>query len=102
ERWLVRGHQARAAPLLPAVAAGQNSAHRGGLSSCSALIGAEEELIGRTVGLVAVGGAQRVQMLREPRALLWRHLDAGQDPAVVRAVITIVKQADIPPHSNGL
>ena len=40
-------------------------------------------------------------MLREPRAVRLRHLHAGEHAAVVRAVIAVVKQADVPEIADG-
>ena len=57
---------------------------------------AEENLVGRVAGLLGVRVVQLLQMLHEVRAICGRHLDAGKHAAVVRAVIAIVEQADVP------
>ena len=63
---------------------------------------AKEDPIGRIGRLVHVGVAQLAQVQAQLLALRGRHLDACQHAAVIRTVIAVMEQADVPARSDGL
>src|SRR5574340_502173 len=62
----------------------------------------EEQLVGWVAGFVPVAVAQPVKEFLEAGLFLFRHLDADPHPAIVRAVVAIVEQADVPAAAHAL
>ena len=59
-------------------------------------LGAEEHAVGWVGGFLDVRVVEFLQVQQEVRALGPGHLDAGEHPAVVRAVVAVVEQRDVP------
>ena len=86
-----------AAGDLARVAAGERRAGRAKLTSLLRAAHAPRNIrYAGLRGLFDVGVVQLVQVLQELRPLGRRHLDAGEHAPVVRAVIAVVEQADVP------
>src|SRR5580765_6601425 len=57
---------------------------------------AQEQPVHRVVGFVLARVGQALEEFLETLLVLARHLDADQDAAVVRALVAVVEQADVP------
>src|SRR5882672_4105362 len=62
----------------------------------------QEGAVGGVRRFLGVGITQGLQMAQEILALGLRDLDAREHPAIVRAVIAIVEQRDVPRRAHGL
>src|SRR4029077_3531553 len=63
---------------------------------------AEEHPVRGVAGLLDIGVVQLIQVLQELRPRGRRHLDARGHAAMVRTVIAIVEQADVPACADRL
>src|SRR5262245_28687296 len=62
----------------------------------SLFFAAEEKAVGGVCGFIPIGVAERCGVLGEACAVGGRNLHAGEHSAVVRAVIAVVEEADVP------
>src|SRR5258708_11603680 len=56
----------------------------------------QEQLVGRVFGFFGIGVLQRVEMQGEVLVRPGRHLNSGKDAPVVRTMVAVVEQTDVP------
>src|SRR6185503_11557185 len=64
--------------------------------------GPEEDPVDRIVSLFAVGEVQYVEVIDELGGVGRRHVDAREYSPVIRSMVTVVKQRDVPARTDGL
>lgn len=64
----------------------------------SLLVGScvDEQVIGRIVAFVPIDIPNCIQKRLECLVVFWRHLNAHEDAAMVRPMVTVMKQANVP------
>src|SRR6056297_1184368 len=96
---LTRSVPARSKTVCPCLACGRR--RRNALSqSRSQASSGEKQTVRGVAAFVPVGVAELLEVALELGVVVGRHLDAGEDAPVIRAVIAVMEQADVPVRTH--
>jgi hypothetical protein len=60
------------------------------------ILTSQKELVGGVLGFIPVPIAKRSKKFKEAALVCWRYLQAHKNTSVVRAMIAVMKERDIP------